>query len=152
MRRNRAGQMGIGGKIVQRGGDLGGPAKAMPHHAIRPIGVCCACAHHAADFFGYGARTRDIGAGAVQMVKRRRVNPQMRKRRRKPAFVGGIIGGHQHIGFQQILHMGKGIGRRQTRLYPGAVMAHLTLGVDGPAGSGQPRLTRRRAPCIRVIG
>ena len=50
----------------------------------------------------------------------------------KAALMGGIIGGHQHIGFRQILHMGKSIGGHQPLLQPGPVFVHLALGIQSP--------------------
>src|SRR3569833_1504651 len=81
---------------------------------------------------GLATRTRLLGARRVEMIKRWPCRTEMCCGGRNAGLVRGIVGREQKIGFRQILHVNKSIGRQEPLLDAGTIRLDLALGRDRP--------------------
>jgi len=124
--------VGEGGHVVQRGGDFRPAPVAVVHHAGRPVGVGGAGADRAGDFLGKGPGAGAVGAGGVKVVKRGCLAAKARNGGRETGLVGGVVGGHQDVGFRQVLGMDEGVRAPDAGLDPGAIFGRLAVSADRP--------------------
>ena len=144
--RHRMGGRGEGEQIVHALGDFRRASKTVAHLSGDPARIGGAGAKGPGDFFGKRARLGVLRIGGVEMVERRR-GPGAFGRRGETALVIGEGVGIEHVLAGQVLHVNKGVGRRDAGAkLPGLARLGAVIGVAGRLKIGRAEVFARQRP------